>query len=110
MLKDLRVFDNLGTPQYFFELFNSLKNNNEIIWRRRDLEQLFYNRNINGRSVFDGCLDLAFHIGLLTLTNVETAKLNEKFGNFLLSEKQMCDKFVEHLFLIFKDDEDFQNI
>jgi len=110
MLKDLRVFDNLGTPQYFFELFNSLKNNDEVIWSRRDLEQLFYNRNINGRSVFDGCLDLAFHIGVLTLSNMETVKLNEKFRDFLFSEKQMCDKFVEYLFLILKDDEDFQDI
>ena len=46
MLKDLRTFDNLGTPQYFFELFNSLKDNEETIYTKRDLEELFYNRNI----------------------------------------------------------------
>jgi len=110
MLKDLRIFDNLGTPQYFFELFNSLKSNEETICTKRDLEQLFYNRNINGRSVFDGCLDLALTIGLLTINEIGIVSLNRVFADFLFSEKQMCDRFVEHLFLILRDDDDFQNI
>lgn len=110
MLKGLRTYDNLGTPQYFFELFNSLKNNSGTIYSKRDLEQLFYNRNINGRSVFDGCLDLAFNIGVLVIDDTDTVTLNKSFKDFLFSEKQMCDKFVEYLFIILKDDDDFQNI
>lgn len=110
MLKDLRTYDNLGTPQYFFELFNSLKNNVGTIYSKRDLEQLFYNRNINGRSVFDGCLDLAFNIGILIKDDTDTVTLNKIFKDFLSSEKQMCDKFVEYLFIILRDDDDFQDI
>ncbi|MFD0750167.1 DUF3883 domain-containing protein [Mucilaginibacter calamicampi] len=110
MLKDLRTYDNLGSPQYFFELFKSLNNNNATIYSKRDLEQLFYNRNINGRSVFDGCLDLAFNIGVLLIDDTNTVSLNKTFQDFLLSEKQMCDKFVEYLFLSLKDDNEFQNI
>jgi len=110
MLKDLRPFENLGSPQYFFELFNSLKGDSDIIWSRRDLEQLFYNRNINGRSIFDGCLDLAFHIKVLILEDTGIVTIDRTFSDFLFSEKQMCDKFVEYLFLILKDDDDFQNI
>jgi len=110
MLKDLRAFDNLGTPQYFFELLNSLKISYGVVWTRGDLEQLFYNRNINGRSIFDGCLDLAFHIKVLIINDIQTVTLNKTFEDFLFSEKQMCDKFVEHLFLTLKDDDEFQNI
>jgi len=110
MLKDLRTYDNLGSPQYFFELFNSLKDNTATTYSKRDLEQLFYNRNINGRSVFDGCLDLAFNIGVLMIDEAGTVTLNNTFQYFLFSEKQMCDKFVEYLFLSLKDDDDFQNI
>jgi hypothetical protein len=110
MLKDLRTYDNLGSPQYFFELFNSMKNNAATNYSKRDLEQLFYNRNINGRSVFDGCLDLAFNIGILIIDDNKAVKINKTFQDFLFSEKQMCDKFVEYLFVNFKDDEEFQNI
>lgn len=110
MLRDLRTYDNLGSPQYFFELFNSLKNNAATTRSKRDLEQLFYNRNINGRSVFDGCLELAFNIGVLIIDDAHTVTLNKTFKDFLFSEKQMCDKFVECLFLCMKDDDDFQSI
>jgi hypothetical protein len=110
MLKELRTYYNLGTPQYFFELFNSLKNNTATIYSKRDLEQLFYNRNINCRSIFDGCLELAFNIGILIIDETDTVRLNKTFQDFPFSKKQMCDKFVECLFLNLKDDDDFQNI
>jgi hypothetical protein len=110
MLTDLRTYDNLGTPQYFYELFNSIKNNDEAIWKKRDIEQLFFNKNINGRSVFDGCLFLATKISILNIDEHECISLNEKFKDFLFSEKQMCDKFVEFLFFALHQDENFHTI
>ena len=110
MLTDLRTYDNLGTPQYFFELFSSLKNDNAVIWTRRDVEQLFYNKNINGRSVFDGCIVLALKISVITIDEFENISLNEKFKDFLFSEKQMCDKFIEFLFLALNEDDNFHDI
>lgn len=110
MLTDLRPFDNLGTPQYFFELFNSLKNDTGTVWKKRDIEQLFYNKNIDGRSVFDGCLFLAIQISIIKIDENECVSLNERFNDFLFSEKQMCDKFVEHLFLALSQDDNFYSI
>jgi hypothetical protein len=110
MLSGLRKYGNLGTPQYFFELLSSLHNNRVSVWTIRDVELLFYNRTINGRTVFDGCLLLAIEIKIITISEMNVLRLNETFSSFLFSEKQMCDKFVEHLFLILKDDEDFQDI
>ena len=104
MLTDLRSYDNLGTPQYFFELFNSIKEDINGNWTKRDVEQLFYNKIINGRSVFDGCLILAHKIEIIYISDDEIITLNNSFKDYLFSEKQMCDKFVEFLFLALKDD------
>ena len=32
MLKDLRKYSNLGTPNYFFDLLNTLKKTRETNW------------------------------------------------------------------------------
>jgi len=110
MLKDLRTFDNLGTPQYFFELFNSLNKNNNILWNIKDIEKLFHNRIVSGRSVFDGCILLANKIEIINVLDNGNILLNDTIKRYLFSEKQMCDKFVETLFLILKEDIDFHEI
>jgi hypothetical protein len=108
MLTGLRSYYNLGSPQYFFELLNSL--NNEGNWTRRDIEQLFYNKIIDGRAIFDGCLPLAHHMEIISLEGDDKITLNAAFKEFLNSKKQMCDKFVEFLFLALKDDLNFHEI
>ncbi len=110
MLNDLRTYENLGDPIYFFELLNSLKKAESGSWLVRDAEQLFYNRNINGKTVFDGCLDLALKISIISIDDSKKLDLNEKFRDFLFSEKQMCDKFVELLFQALSQDEVFYSI
>jgi len=108
MLADLRAYDNLGTPQYFFELLNSICEVGN--WTRRDIELLFYNKIIEGRSIFDGCLPLAHKIEIITINDHDKIAINESFRGFLFSQKQMCDKFAEFLFLALKDDLNFQEI
>lgn len=110
MLNDLRTYDNLGDPHYFYELFNSLKKEETGGWSVRDAEQLFYNKNINGRTVFDGCLILALKISIIEIDSLDKISLNAKFKDFLFSEKQMCDKFVEFLFQALHQDEIFHSI
>ncbi|MFZ4680427.1 MAG: DUF3883 domain-containing protein [Flavobacterium sp.] len=110
MLNDLRTYDNLGDPHYFFELFSSLKNDEAGVWTVRDAEQLFYNKNINGRTIFDGCLVLALKISIVELDELEKISINHRFKDFLLSENQMCDKFVEFLFQALHQDEIFHTI
>lgn len=110
MLNDLRIYDNLGDPVFFYELFNSLKKDETGGWSIRDAEQLFYNKNINGRTVFDGCLVLALKISIIVIDDSERLTINEKFKDFLFSEKQMSDKFVEFLFQALNQDEVFYSI
>jgi hypothetical protein len=110
MLNDLRTYDNLGDPLYFFELLKSLSGSEAIVWTIRDTEQLFYNKNINGRTVFDGCLALALKISVISIDDSGRITINERFKNSLFSEKQMCDKFVELLFQALNQDEVFYSI
>jgi len=109
MLKDLRKYQNLGTPEYFFELFNSIRNNKEGNWRKEDLEGLFYNKIIDGRSIFDGCLELAIKIKILELNN-DFVLLNHSFESYLNSVNQMSDRFNIFLFEAIKEDSDFLTI
>jgi hypothetical protein len=110
MLNDLRTYDNLGDPNYFFKLFSSLKNDEAGIWTVRDAEQLFYNKNINGRAIFDGCLVLALKISIIELDEYEKISINRKFKDYLLTENQMCEQFVEFLFQALQQDEIFHSI
>ena len=110
MLKDLKSFDNLGTPQYFFELFTALNNESDTVWKIQDIEQMFFNKVFDGRTIHDGCVALATKIKLLTISDDDTVTLNKNFSGFLNSETQMANKFVEHLFITLKEDESFLGI
>jgi hypothetical protein len=109
MLKDLRQYNNFGTPNYFFGLLKNLKDNDNVIWNKSNIEQLFYNKVIDGRSIYDGCLEIAIRINFLLLKE-DNITLNKNLIGFLNSVNQMSDKFIEYLFIALKEDEVFYNI
>lgn len=110
MLVDLKAYYNLGTPQYFFDLLSTLNNKTTTEWKMRDIEKLFYNKIIDGRDIFDGCVALALKIEILSIDESEIITINGRLKEHLFSKQQMCDKFVEFLFLAVKEDDNFQNI
>jgi len=71
--------------------------------------QLFYNRVIDGRSIFDGCLALAVKTEILLYEN-SFLKLDIGMVDSLNSISQMRDKFIEYLFKALKDDDEFHKI
>jgi len=103
MLVELKKYENLGTPKYFFELFNSIKDS-ESVWTKRDIDKLFHNRSIDGRTIFDGCYNLACKINVLIANEDGHISLNPKFCDYLHSDKLMCDKFIEYLIMAVKED------
>ena len=109
MLKDLRKYSNLGTPNYFFDLLNTLKKTRETNWEISDVEKLYYNRVVDGRNVYDGCIDLGLKIEVLVLEG-KIITLNKNIAGFLKSIDQFSDKFIEYLFHSLVEDEDFLNI
>lgn len=109
MLEELRRYRNFGTPNYYFELLSTLKGNQEAIYTRTDIEKLFYNRVIDGRSIFDGCLELAIKIEILIFEN-DFLSLSTGVVDSLNSISQMRDIFVEYLFKALNDDDEFHKI
>lgn len=109
MLEELRRYRNLGTPNFFFELLSLLKNNKSKTFTRADVEKLFFNRIIDGRTIFDGCIEMALRINVLELEN-NFLKLENKFLHSWKSNFEMNDKFIEYLFSALKEDAAFCNI
>lgn len=109
MLEELRRYRNFGTPNYFFELLNTLKENQGSTYTRADIEKLFYNRVIDGRSIFDGCIEIAIQAEILVFENNFVTVCNGVVDS-LNNINQMRDKFVEYLFKALKDDDEFHKI
>lgn len=109
MLEELRRYVNFGTPNYFFELLSTLKGNQGATYTRTDIAKLFYNRVIDGRSIFDGCLEIAIKTEILVVEN-DFLTLSSGVVDSLNSIGQMKDKFVEYLFKALKDDDEFHII
>lgn len=109
MLEELRRYRNFGTPNYFFELLSTLKGNQEATYTRTDIEKLFYNRVIDGRSIFDGCIEIAIKTEILVFKN-DFLSLSNGVVDSLNSISQIRDKFVEFLFKALKDDDEFHKI
>jgi len=109
MLEELRRYRNFGTPNYFFELLSTLKVNQNATYTRTDIDKLFYNRVSDGRSIFDGCLEIDIKTEMLVVEN-DFLTLSNGVADSLNSISQMRDKFVEYLFKALKDDDEFHKI
>ena len=109
MLQELKKYENLGTPKYFYELVSILKESSKA-WAEGEIDQLFYNRIIDGRGIFDGCVFVGLNIGILVRNFENKLIVADAIVDYLNSEKQFHDKFVEYLLNSLKENEDFHNI
>lgn len=110
MLKELSKYENLGTPNYHFELLRTLRDGQDENWSVNNIGELFHNRIIDGRILFDGCLPLLDHIGVINIDADENVSANEPFLEYLVSENLMIDRFVEKLLFTLNDDPVFHDI
>lgn len=108
MLKELSTFENLGTPSFYFELLNKVQDNSS--WTEKNINDNFYNRVIEGRSIFDGCIPLLKQIEIIEINSKSEVVLNSLFNSDHINIVFMTDKFLERLFLKLKDDSIFYEI
>jgi hypothetical protein len=109
MLEELRRYENLGTPQYFWELLTQV-NECEDSWTVDDTNRHFYNRIVDGLSVFDGCVHFARIIGVIVVDDAGCITLDASFSPFPHTENHLHNKMVEKLLMALKDDDVLQNI
>jgi hypothetical protein len=108
MLEDLERYENLGTPGYFWELLKKLQEA-DARWTVENVREYFFNRILDGQTVFDGCIPFACEIGLIKVEG-ERVVLNGAFGEFLMSERYMRGKLLEWAFTKLGEDELFAQI
>jgi len=109
MLKELSHYENLGTPGFFWEMLRQI-NDSDTHWTSISLSEHFFNRILDGESVFDGCVPMAKAIGVLHTDEKEGLKIDSSFKEFLVSETFMRAKILERILISFGDDADFQLI
>ena len=109
MLEELKKYDNLGTPGYFWELFHQLKK--EGSWTERNVSSYFFNRVIEDRTIFDGCVPL-LKLSKIISINEETGEIEVDFSyrNILHSEQLCKQRLLEGFLLAFHEDEEFYNV
>ncbi|MDB5171087.1 MAG: hypothetical protein JWO35_781 [Candidatus Saccharibacteria bacterium] len=109
MLDELRAYENLGTPKYFWELLTQV-NGCEDNWSVDDTNQYFFNRIIDGVRIFDGCIQFAEAIGVIKVDSDGCITLDAEFDPLPRSENHLHNKMVEKLFMVLKDDDILQGI
>jgi len=110
MLKELSKYENLGTPGYHFQLLTALRDNPDETWRTKNISELFHNRVIDNRSIFDGCLPLLNSIGIIEINAYDEVIVDSSFLNYLVSQKLMIDRLVERLMMSLNSDSLFHDI
>jgi hypothetical protein len=109
MLNDLRKYENLGTPNYFYQLSKTMSQN-ESYWSLSNLNELFSNKVIDGRMNFDGCLLFAISIKLIINDNDDNFSLNPIFQDCLVSDKYLQNKLLEQIFIFLSNTPEFHEI
>jgi hypothetical protein len=110
MLKELSKYENLGTPGYHLQLLRTLRDNLDEKWLVKNVSELFHNRVIDDRGIFDGCLPLLSSIGVVAISTSEEVSVDEAFFKYLESETQMVDKLAERMLLSINADPIFHDI
>ncbi len=109
MLKELNQYENLGTPKFFYELFQQLSCVSRQ-WTKNNIEEYFYNRIIDGRAVFDGCLVLAEAVGAVIIDQEGFVSLNPLLQTSLVNENYLSNKLLEMIIVAVKNDDIFYEI
>ncbi|WP_419774164.1 toll/interleukin-1 receptor domain-containing protein [Halarcobacter sp.] len=106
MLKELSKYKNLGTPLYFRELFNKLNKDITV----QEVKEYFFNKTIDNRQIFDGCLPLLEILSIISIDkSSEIIKVNSDYKNMIDSPELIDGIIIETFFNIYKEDKDFLN-
>ena len=109
MLRELSRYENLGTPGFFWEMLQRLREN-DTRWTPDDLTAYFFNRIVDGEAVFDGCLPMAKAIGIIRSDERSVLGIDSEFLDFLASESYMRAKTLERILVAFGNDDEFLTI
>jgi hypothetical protein len=92
MIEKLAKYENLGTPQFYWELFHLLQKSNQR-WTYKSIIDHFYNRIIDGRAIFDGCITLLLEINAIQIDKESLITINS-FEKDLFKNKEIFNELL----------------
>jgi hypothetical protein len=96
MLEELKKYENLGTIGFFYELFELV--NGQDLWSEADINDYFYNKIIDDRRVYDGCMPLLKSLGIVLIDSQGFLEVpfsyKEKFNSIDLIKKNLVEKII----------------
>jgi hypothetical protein len=107
MVEKLSKYENLGTPVFYFELFKLLQNKSQE-WTEEEVKKYFYNRIVDGRNLFDGCLPLLKYMGILNFSKDSKIRLQASIGELLENQNQFNYWFIKSFLEKLSKDKLFQ--
>ena len=108
MLKELKQYDNLGTPKYFWELVQLLQKRDT--WKLADVKLHFYNRIIDGKQIFDGCIPILEICGIIEVKEESKEVILDYPFTSLFSEQSCSNRLLESFLAELNQDADFHQI
>lgn len=109
MLEELKKYNNLWTPWFFWELFTQL--NKQETWKEQDISDYFYNKVVEERSIFDWCIPLLKLSKIIYIEeDSKEIKIWINYKNIFHSSNLFKQKLLEGFLLSFKKDENFYKI
>ncbi|MCB4761984.1 MAG: DUF3883 domain-containing protein [Sulfurovum sp.] len=108
MLEELKKYRNLGTPSYFWEFFCLFEKNK--IWTESTIKEYFFNKRIDDRIIFDGCIPLLKATNIIFIDVDQTIQLEYPYRNILHSQEFLQQKLLEGFLDEFQEDEKFSSI
>ena len=108
MLKELRVYENLGTPAYFLELFKCLWGDGS--WSIEQISEYFSNKIIDGERVFDGSVPLLEMAGIISIDEEGVIRLSYEYANPFPTERLFQQKLLESILFAFRKDDEFYSV
>lgn len=109
MIEDLRKYHYLGSPNTFLFLFQNIRKHKTICWSERELNKVFYNKQIDGQSIFDGCIKFAIEINVLEIKE-ECIYLHPSIEKNIDHYEKFVDCFNDFIFKSLKSDPIFIEI
>ncbi len=108
MLKELKQYENLGTPKYFWEFFRLFKDGSS--WTGETVSEHFFNKIIDDKMIFDGCIPLLLHTGIISFDTDQQILISTEYRNITRSEGFCQQKLLEGFLNAFQKDEEFITI
>ena len=108
MLNDLRQYENWGTPNFYIRLIRSLQEKGTK-WNNKDVQDLFYNKTIDGRIFFQGCIRLALTTNTIIEKN-NSVSLSSDLIHITDTDELLIEKFLVKFLSKLGEDELFLSL